>query len=481
MPPIVRDVSDAIVNVDFKQRNLVDVSLRKVHDLLNDSQINAIVNCIGVERLALIHGPPGTGKTTTLIALIEELVKRNQKILVCAPSNSAVDLLARGIGEKGIDVLRIGNVTRIGDSIAHMCLEERIRSHREWQHIKQVKIEAANAKKEAARYKRKFGPQQKKDRQAFRREARELYKWARDLEDRLSNQILSHAKVICTTLIGSAHPVLEELKFDTVVIDEASQALEPESWTAIVKGDKVIMAGDHMQLPPTVKSTDALSLGLSTTILDVLMPKIEACYLLNIQYRMNDHILDFSNSTFYDGRLNSAEFVKGRTLLNDSGQVELIDTSGCGHEELRGSIDRSYANPGEYGILRKHILSIQSSLQPPISIGVISPYAKQVGYIREELADDESMRNLDIEVNTIDGFQGQEKDVIYISLVRSNDEGLIGFLKDYRRLNVALTRARLKLVIIADLSTLGHDSMYLDLANHVELHGIYKSGWEYLS
>ena len=478
--PHLIELRDGITLRKLDQRQHSEVQQATGNGLLNSAQKAAIRGAIQTELLSIIHGPPGTGKTTTLVALVESLAQIEKKILVTAPSNNAVDLLAKRISDKGIPVVRIGNVTRIGDSIAHLCLDEKVRMHKDWQHIKQVKIEADAAKKEAARYKRKFGPQQKRDRHAFRKEARELNKWARELENRLVDRILSEATVVCTTLIGCANATISQWEFNTVIIDEGSQALEAESWVAMMKGRRTIIAGDHQQLPPTVKSSEALALGLNETVIDRMSNVLDASFLLDTQYRMNHQILSFSNKHFYEGKLVSADFVAKRSLPNDDEIITFIDTSGCGFEEEKVAQERSLANSGEYLILREHLLSIREKLSQQTTIGIISPYARQVAHIREEVGKDEWLKTLPIRVNTIDGFQGQEEDVIYISLVRSNEDGQIGFLKDYRRLNVALTRARLKLVIIGDMSTLGHDAMYMDLANHVETHGTYKSAWEYM-
>jgi len=478
--PRTIELRKAIEKQSIDQRpRPVHIDIPSSHDL-NTAQRTAVLGCLQTDLLSIIHGPPGTGKTTTLVALISLLAKLEKKILVTAPSNNAVDLLAKKISDLGVPVLRVGNVTRIGDSIAHLCLDEKVRRHKDWQHIKQVKIEAEAAKKEAERHKRKFGHQQRRERQTLRKEAKELRKWASELEDRLVDQVLGEAVVICTTLIGSAHPSINGWRYNTVIIDEGAQALQAESWTAMIRGDRVVIAGDHKQLPPTVKSKEALQMGLGETILDRMTDHIDSSYLLSMQYRMNELILGFSNQEFYEDKLVSAEWVGPWTLQGDDKVITFIDTSGCGFEEERSLEHRSLSNKGEYNILREHILSIADLLSPDIEVGIISPYARQVIMIRQEISEDEDLRKHNIIVNSIDGFQGQEKDVIYLSLVRSNDQGEIGFLKDYRRLNVALTRARKKLIILGDMSTLGVDPTYCRLAEYIEQVGTYQSAWEYM-
>lgn len=477
----VQHLREAIRTKSLHQ-SLLDIHTHDVSmSTLNPSQREAVIGSASAELLSIIHGPPGTGKSTTIVQLVRVLRTFEKKILVTAPSNNAVDLLAKRLTDEGVNVLRVGNVTRIGDNIAHLCLEEKVRMHKDWQHIKQVKIEAEHAKKEASKYKRKFGPEQRRMRQSLQKEARELQKWARQLENKLVEGVIDNCDVICTTLIGSANANISELLFDTVIIDEGSQALEAESWTAMIKGKRTIIAGDHLQLPPTVKSKKAQEMGLSQTILDRMTDVIDTSFLLDTQYRMNDKILSFSNIHFYNGKLKSADFVKNRRLGEKDEALTLIDTSGCGFEEGTGKDGRSRSNINEFNILREHMISISSLLTEEVSIGIISPYALQVSLIREEISNDSLLKKLNIQVNSIDGFQGQEKDVIYISLVRSNDNGEIGFLKDYRRLNVALTRAKYKLVIIGDFATLASDALYADLAAHVEKYGEYKSAWEYMN
>ena len=269
------------------------------------------------------------------------------------------------------------------------------------------------------------------------------------------------------------------LEFDTVIIDEASQCMEPECWNAILKAKRVFFAGDHHQLPATVKSSEAVKLGLSETLLDRMTNSIKHHYLLTEQYRMNDAILSFSNDMFYKGLLRSNVANKSHTLDGDNTPLVFIDTSGCGYEESFDQKSRSLYNEGEFFIIREHIM-LHKEKYVDVSIGIISPYAEQVRYIRSKIDEDVELKALNIEINSIDGFQGQEKDLIIISLTRSNDMGIIGFLSDYRRLNVAMTRAKKKLVVIGDGATLSGNELYLKLIDHVEREGLLQSAWEYM-
>lgn len=446
---------------------------------LNDDQKIVVKGILDAGQIGIIHGPPGTGKTTTLVALIRTLLQKEKKILVCAPSNNAVDLLASKLHEKGIKVIRLGNVTRINDNVAELTIDEKARKHPEWGHIKQVRIEAQNARKQAETFKRKFGSKERENRSTMYKESRELKKWARELQNRLIDSIIDDAQVICSTLIGVSHSQIDDLRFHTVIIDEASQCLEPECWNAIIKAKRVFFAGDHKQLPPTVKSPKAVELGLSETLLDRLTDRIRYSYLLHTQYRMNDDILSFPNEQFYDGKLESFETNKNWQIEGAEHTVTFIDTAGCGYEEVQHSKTRSIYNEGEYFVFREHFLQ-HAALYKNKTIGIIAPYAEQARYLRSEIENDEQLRAHDLIANTIDGFQGQEKDIIYISLTRSNDRGTIGFLNDYRRLNVALTRAKKKLIIIGDSATLCIDKVYLSLIEHIEKHGHLQSAWEYM-
>jgi len=490
---IMRQAIERVKKTDNPELKNLREGIRKIKNLdytieegnihlpqhLNDSQKNAITHSIGAQQISIIHGPPGTGKTTTLIALISELIKTEKRVLVCAPSNNAVDLIATKLDLQKIPTLRVGNVTRIADQLVHLTLAEKAREHPEWSHIKKVKIEAEVAKRQAGKYKRQFGFKERSNRNVMYKESRELRKWARELEDKLLERLVSDAKVICSTLIGVSHKTISDLRFKTVIIDEASQALEPECWNAILKAERVILAGDHLQLAPTVKSKKAEALGLNKTLLERLSNKIKHSYLLDTQYRMNKKILSFSNKMFYDNKLKSATGIKEWTLKNDHSPLMMIDTSGCGFDEHFNPKNRSRFNEGEFFILREHFLQNKDTFENA-SIGIISPYAEQVKYLKSKKEEDEIFEDFDITINSIDGFQGQEKDVIYISLVRSNAEGEIGFLKDERRLNVAMTRARKKLIIIGDMATLSNSKLFNTLAEHIEEVGVYQSAWEYM-
>jgi ATP-dependent RNA/DNA helicase IGHMBP2 len=481
--PHTRSILDAIYNPDYISSPLIDelsrTDLEHRRDL-NPSQIAAIKSSLTSADLAVIHGPPGTGKTTTIVALVQELARTEKRILVCASSNNAVDLLARRLSVKGLKVLRIGNITRIHDDLLSLTLEEKTQSHADWQHIKKVRIKIHELDKKASQYKRSFGPEEKEMRRSLRRESREMRKWAIELEDRLIHEVVTSAQVIVTTLISASHRVIKDLRYQTVVIDEGSQSLEPECWNAILLARRVVLCGDHMQLPPTVKSPEADRLGLSTTLLDrsIILSKYGG--LLDMQYRMHDAILSFSNTRYYQGKLSSSPEVAHRLLRGDQEPLTFIDTVGCGFEEEMHVEQRSYFNPGEYFIIREHLLLHHENLLG-VSIGIITPYAEQVRYIRAHIATDNCWNGMDVEVNSIDGFQGQEKDLIYLSFVRSNESAEIGFLKDERRLNVALTRAKSKLIAIGDSGTLAQHELFESLIDHITSTGTYDSGWSYMA
>ncbi len=470
---------------------------------LNDSQNAAVTAVLANRDVTVIHGPPGTGKTTTLVAAIAQMVQKENTVLVSAPSNTAADLLTERLAAAGVQVVRVGNVSRIDESVMQHTLDSIIARHPESKNIKKVKIQAAEFRRQARQHKRSFGYEERREREHLKHQARELESWAASLEERLLEQILSSAQAITCTLVGAAHPVLDKYRFHTCVMDEAAQALEPAAWIPIAKCSRVVLAGDPFQLPPTVKSMEAARGGLSKTLIERCLELLpDAVHLLDVQYRMHQSIMDFSNQYFYDGALKAHDSVEGRRLLSlDPGgeivtvfePVLFVDTAGTGFEEKinkdTAKDSTRYAskyNPEEALLLREHLLQLLEKFPDPDhfpSIGLLSPYREQVNYMEDMVREDEVLSPLfadsQIVVNTIDGFQGQERDVIYISLVRSNPKSEIGFLSDYRRMNVAMTRARKLLVVIGDSATIGNNAFYAKFLAYCEEKGGYESAWVY--
>jgi len=455
---------------------------------LNDNQLEAVRHILAAQDIAIVHGPPGTGKTTTLVNAIEELCKVEPQVLVSASSNTAVDYMAERLSEKGLNVVRIGNISRVDEKLVHLTLEGRLSTHPQSKNIKKVKIQAAKARRDASRFRRRFGEKERSNRRKGKREARELEDWARHLEDVVISEILSNANVVACTLINTSHSLLERLNFRTLVIDEAAQALEPASWIAINQVQRVILAGDPFQLSPTVKSKAAQAEGLGVTLLEKSVEQLPKVSFLAVQYRMNKTIMAFSSQQFYNEQLIAAVAVADHRLaIADNTPVVFIDTAGTGFEEELNPETKSRFNKGEYFILREHFLQFaktlrEAELSPP-SIAIISPYRAQCMYIEEEWDGDEQLNPYlqHIDINTIDAFQGQERDLIYLSLVRSNAKSEIGFLADFRRMNVALTRARKQLIVIGDSATIGETPFYQDFIEYVENNGLYASAWEYMS
>ncbi|MES2809722.1 MAG: AAA domain-containing protein [Bacteroidota bacterium] len=438
-----------------------------VNTALNPSQQNAVKNILGAQDLAVVHGPPGTGKTTTIVAAIRALIDQGEpQILVVAPSNTAVDLLSEKLSSIGLNVLRIGNPVRVSEALQKLTLDARMAGHEQLKEVKKLKKQAAEFKNMAHKYKRSFGKAERDQRKALFDEAHRIMRDVAKIEEFVSDDVISKAQVITATLVGADHYTIKKLSYNTVVVDEAGQALEPAAWIPILKAQRLVLAGDHLQLPPTVKSQQS---GLIITLLEkVVNLHPLAVSLLEEQYRMNSAIMGFSSLKFYDNRLTAHETVANRLLKPEDKPFTFIDTAGAGYDEQAEGT--STVNSEEAAFIVRHIHAMEYTA---VSVAVIAPYKEQVNLLKELLAD------TPVEVNTVDGFQGQERDVIYISLTRSNTDGAIGFLSDYRRMNVAMTRAKLKLVMVGDSATLAQTPFYSNLIAYAEKLGGYESVWEY--
>ncbi len=459
----------------------------KCHDWLNDVQQVAVKTILSARDLAIIHGPPGTGKTTTLIKAIAELARQETgKILVVAPSNAAVDLLTERLNQEGLSVLRIGNPARISEQLGLLSLDEKIARHSQTREIKSMRKRAGDFLNMAHKYKRHFGKAEREQRKALFDEAHKILKDVERVEQYIVQDLLNQTQVVTATLVGAHHYTVRGLQYSTVVIDEAGQALEPAAWIPILKGQRIVMAGDHCQLPPTVKSVEAERQGLGQTLMEkcvALHP--ESVVLLEKQYRMHTHIMDYPSRVFYGGRLKADPAVAHHVLFANDNPLLFIDTAGCGFEEKAEGT--SITNPEEAAFLWQHLSaflnhhfpSVQGSEQP--SIAVISPYRQQVEILNTYYREHSGLKAYShtININTIDSFQGQEKDIVYISMVRSNTEGNIGFLSDIRRMNVAMTRARKKLVVIGDSATISQLPFYQGFIDYAMQQEAYESAWTY--
>lgn len=449
---------------------------------LNTAQNTAVADIITSRDVAIVHGPPGTGKTTTLVAAVQKLTETESTVLVTAPSNTAADLLTERLAAEGLNVVRVGNISRVDESIVRHTLEARLSTHIEAKNIKKIKIKAADLRRQARAYKRKFDFDARTKRDMLFDEAKELSAWANDLEQRILTETLDNAQVITCTLVGAASSVLDNRHFRTVVIDEAAQALEGATWIPITKASKIVLAGDPFQLPPTVKSMDAKRGGLEKTLIEKCIERLENVNFLDVQYRMNETIMQFSNRWFYQNNLKAHPSVSARTTRNlaDETPVVFIDTAGCSFDEHVHPENKSRFNPEEFYVLREHLYQFLALFEyEKPEIGIISPYREQVLLIEKEIENDDILRGR-VVVQTIDGFQGQECDVIYISLVRSNERSEIGFLTDYRRMNVAMTRAKMKLIIVGDSSTIGNDKFYKTFLDFADTEGTYLSAWSFM-
>ena len=434
---------------------------------LNRTQEDAVNKVLHAKDVAIVHGPPGTGKTTTLVEAIYETLHRENQVLVCAQSNMAVDWISEKLVDRGVSVLRIGNPSRVNDKMLSFTYERRFESHPDYPQLWSIR----KAIRELYSQLRKAS-----NRESVRTKINSLKDRATDLEIRINESLFSEARVIACTLAGSANRVLVGQKYGTVFVDEAAQALEAACWIAIRKADRVILAGDHCQLPPTVKCVEAARQGLGHTLMQaVVKNKPDAVSLLKVQYRMNDAIMRFSSDWFYGGMLQSAPEVRYRSILDFDTPIEWVNTEGmdCNEEFVGDSYGRINKAEAELSVgqLKNYITKIgrERFLEERIDVGLISPYKAQVQFLRQLLKKDSFFKpyRSAITVNTVDGFQGQERDVILISLVRANEEGQIGFLNDLRRMNVAITRARMKLIILGDASTLTRHPFYRKLYGYI--------------
>ena len=453
---------------------------------LNEIQQQAVNQILSANELAIVHGPPGTGKTTTLVKAIKALYEKEHKtILVVAPSNAAVDLLSEKLHVEGLRVVRVGNPAKVNEEQLALTLDSKTALHTQFKEIKRLKKQAREYRDMAHKYKRSFGQSEREQRKALFTEAKNISLEIERTEQYITNDVLNRAQVITATLVGANHYTIRHLTYNTVVIDEAAQALEPACWIPILKANKVIMAGDHCQLPPTIKNADAAKQGLAKTLMEKLVAlHPHAITMLTEQYRMHEQIMQFSSNEFYSGALQANEAVARHALFAGDQPVVFIDTAGCGFEEQQegGGI----SNPEEANAMLQHLATYlqqitgESDGKIPFSIGIISPYRHQVAWLKEQVVSHPQLHAFltNITVNTIDSFQGQERDIVYISLTRSNADNVIGFLSEIRRMNVAMTRARKKLVVIGDSATIAQFPFYADFIEYVEQAGGYMSAWE---
>jgi superfamily I DNA and/or RNA helicase len=462
---------------------------------LNDSQLAAVRLAITAQDVAIIHGPPGTGKTTTLVQAILETTRRDRRVLVCAPSNTAVDLLTEKLAECGVNVIRLGNPSRVSDLLLEHTLDARVMAHSSYSEMRAMRQTAEQQRQTANEYIRDFGFEERQQRRLLREEARMLFQAADNLERFIIEDVLESVQVITSTLVGASNRNIRHLIFETVFIDEAAQALEPGCWIPIAKGKRVILAGDHHQLPPTVKSEQAAREGLRETLFEKCIKRQPVtARMLTVQYRMHAQIMGFSSEQFYSGQLEPHQTVRHAGLgaydqifMHDL-PVEFIDTAGLGFFEFTLSESRSTANPEEADLLLKRLAQLLAPYdqaehqQDLLTIGVIAPYRAQINYLKDAIEQIDDLNSLlqhrMLSVGTVDSFQGQERDIIAISLTRSNHQGEIGFLSDIRRMNVGMTRARRKLLLVGDSSTLISNPFFADLFAYVKHLGGYRTAWQ---
>lgn len=458
---------------------------------LNFSQNQACELIANAKDVAVVHGPPGTGKTTTLIGAIQDAVIAGKSILVCAPSNAAVDLLVEKLTDRGIETTRLGHPARVEEKILNQTLDAKTAFHSSYRDLKKLRKETDHYLKQAKQYKRNFGPEERAQRKMMYAEVSRLREASKSLEEYIQYDIFQKTQVFASTLVGASSYNLKGMEFDVVFIDEAAQGLEAATWIPILKAKKVVFAGDHCQLPPTIKSYQAAKDGLAETLFEkVISRKGQAAQMLQVQYRMPELIMGFSNTQFYQGKLIAAESTKVHIFPSEESAIEWIDTAGAGYSDQQEAESLSTYNSEEALFAANYLndlverIGIDDLLKNEWTIGLIAPYGAQVRRLRGLIFDSEDYPSLQavkeqITIDTVDGFQGQERDLMLISLTRSNDRGEIGFLAEERRMNVALTRAKRKLVLIGDSSTLAQHPFFDALLSYFEKQNGYRSVWEF--
>lgn len=454
---------------------------------LNASQQDAVRFCLTADHLAIIHGPPGTGKTTTLVEFMRRVVMRGDKLLACAPSNMGVDNMLDRLVARGVRAVRLGHPARVSAALREHTLDYLVENHPDQKVADKLLREAEKLFRKAGKYTR--AKPMRGEKQAIRAEAKQLTAEARRIEERIESHLLNEAEVICATLTGLDDRILADREFDWVCIDEAAQATEPPTWIPLPRAERLVLAGDHCQLPATVVSPEAAAEGFNESLMERLL-KANAerqnadtpwSRMLSVQYRMHEQIMGFSSREFYTGKLTADPSAAGR-LLSDLPNVasndltttplEFIDTAGAGFDETAAADGESRFNEQEARLVARKVRRLIEAGVEPKQIAVIAPYAAQVRFLRGLLED------VDAEIDSVDGFQGREKEAVIVSLVRSNETGEIGFLSDVRRMNVALTRAKRKLIVVGDSATLGGNPFYRDLLEYFEAAGAYHSVWE---
>jgi len=458
---------------------------------LNEGQNKALELINNAKDLAIVHGPPGTGKTTTLIQAVVSATQKFDQVMVCAPSNAAVDLLVERMVEAEVDVLRLGHPARVDENIIQRTLDARVLLHPSYKEYKKLKKAADEYRRKANKFKRSFGHAERESRKMHFYEAGRCQAEARQLYDYMTQSILVSCQVVACTLVGAASSLLKGKLFEVVFLDEAAQGLEPATWIPILKANKVVLAGDHFQLPPTIKSREAAK-GLQKTLFEkAISNQPEAAQLLSLQYRMAEAIMGFSNAAFYNNQLKAAPNTKTHYLNEDEPSLAFIDTAGSGFMEFKDRETLSVSNKEEAKMaltLLKELLKrvgIKDSDNKPWKVGLISPYSAQVRLLKEMIASESEwwffkQMEQDLTISTVDGFQGQERDIMLISLTRSNPQGEIGFLADTRRMNVALTRAKRKLIVLGDSATIGNNNFYQSFLDFVQQQGAYHSVYEFM-